>query len=1083
MAKNKKPTPQDNLDLVRDQLAERFAADIDKACFDVATRLDDLSREGTDADRRKQLGEASRHILSYGKDMQAAVRRSVTKIFDGRLAGNESAAIRKAAAFTLDSLTLQDDIDVQQDITLNDVARRLKESCDFEFFSLTMRLQTLAGREHFADPDNPVLPRVFCVALLEGLTAINAPAGVRLDVFTMFQSDLTRLLPGIYHDANKLLIERQVMPDIVESYGKPVQRASRAPQMDMGGGGGGGYGGGGGGGFGVGGGGGGGSGSGVSTGDLAALFQRMAGVTAAAPGAGAAANVSTGAAVPENLAQVLAQLAGGLAETRERLSGLDRGSATDPGMRAMQPLRRFNRTFVGSIAFLDIIGFSKKTVSDQEAIKDRFNQILAQAIAAIPSELRLTLDTGDGAALGFLGDPEDALYACMRMRQLMAGLAEGVAFEIRAGINLGPVKLVKDVNGQANLIGDGINASQRIMSFAAAGQVAVSRSYFDVVSVMCDEYANLFTLVGDQADKHARDHTVYLLAESPAAFARAEAGVAERAEQEGAPAQAAEPASGDFPAIDTEAAEDGAEGVVVDASFLTAINRLQAGWTLTPPGTDDNFATTQHMPATSNEPSEEHAGETQRLPNVVQVADWDAAEHLAADASPDQTLRLPSIARAVAADVHIPTVVLPAVSPLPPAENLLHQVKESLAPQMSPVSAAVTDLLATLFDQILADEKIPQAAKSLIAQLQLPALKAAIIDVNLLTDHSHPLRVLIDRIALLGEQHGAALKPGLRLFQGLRAVVATVEEKFGGELDVIESALAELDVLLEAEETADAAETEAAVKKIEREEREQQAEDSANREVVKRLRAYRYPDVVDIFVTVAWRQVLRHDYLEGGTDAENAGEAWQRSLTTLNALLWSVRPDIVADQRDNLTRLIPALSARLHAGLDRIGVPPAGRTMFFDELVELHRLALKMPTAPARKSKETPPPKAAPAPTETAAPDPAPVDDDKQWPASPPVSEPPAPPVSSDSPEMKRGQWIQLRIIEEDWHACKLTWVSPSGENFVFKDFNSKAAFTMSAFDLKNKLRSGDARLVEESSLTQRSIDGAVADLARKLGG
>ena len=34
---------------------------------------------------------------------------------------------------------------------------------------------------------------------------------------------------------------------------------------------------------------------------------------------------------------------------------------------------------------------------------------------------------------------------------------------VRTGVNLGPVKLVKDLNGSLNAIGDGINAGQRIM--------------------------------------------------------------------------------------------------------------------------------------------------------------------------------------------------------------------------------------------------------------------------------------------------------------------------------------------------------------------------------------------------------------------------------------------------------------------------------------------------------------------------------------------------------------------------------------------------------------------------------------------
>jgi hypothetical protein len=55
----------------------------------------------------------------------------------------------------------------------------------------------------------------------------------------------------------------------------------------------------------------------------------------------------------------------------------------------------------------------------------------------------IILDTGDGAAITFLGDPEDALFASISMRDAAAVLG------VRAGVNLGPVRLVKDLNGRS----------------------------------------------------------------------------------------------------------------------------------------------------------------------------------------------------------------------------------------------------------------------------------------------------------------------------------------------------------------------------------------------------------------------------------------------------------------------------------------------------------------------------------------------------------------------------------------------------------------------------------------------------------
>ncbi|MDH2915752.1 MAG: adenylate/guanylate cyclase domain-containing protein [Gallionella sp.] len=162
---------------------------------------------------------------------------------------------------------------------------------------------------------------------------------------------------------------------------------------------------------------------------------------------------------------------------------------------------------------MDIVEYSKKSVSGQISLKERFNAFLSIAIRDVPVNDRIILDTGDGAAISFLGDIEDALQAALSMRSSLLG--EGVRMEptllVRMGINLGPVRLVKDINGQPNIVGDGINVAQRVMGFADPGQILVSRSYYDAVSRLSQEYAGMFHYQGSRTDKHVREHEVYAI--------------------------------------------------------------------------------------------------------------------------------------------------------------------------------------------------------------------------------------------------------------------------------------------------------------------------------------------------------------------------------------------------------------------------------------------------------------------------------------------------------------------------------------------------------------------------------------------
>lgn len=171
---------------------------------------------------------------------------------------------------------------------------------------------------------------------------------------------------------------------------------------------------------------------------------------------------------------------------------------------------RASRTFICSILYLDIVEYSRKPVAEQIRLKDRFNALIASAIREIPPADRIILDTGDGVAINFLGDPEDALFVAMSLRDVFAPDVDAPPeVPARIGINLGPVRLVRDLNAQPNIIGDGINVAQRVMAFASTGQILVSRSYYEIVSHISEAYSRLFSYEGSRTDKHVREHEVY----------------------------------------------------------------------------------------------------------------------------------------------------------------------------------------------------------------------------------------------------------------------------------------------------------------------------------------------------------------------------------------------------------------------------------------------------------------------------------------------------------------------------------------------------------------------------------------------
>jgi len=171
------------------------------------------------------------------------------------------------------------------------------------------------------------------------------------------------------------------------------------------------------------------------------------------------------------------------------------------------------RTTSATVLFFDVIGYTKQPVNKQIEIKKQFNRLVSDCLKQLEKSERIILDTGDGAAIGFMQHPEDALKVAIQFRNTITANQHNdyPELKVRIGIHLGPISIVKDMNDLSNMIGDGINDAQRVMSFAGTDQLYISRPYFDFISRLNSEYASLFHYQGALPDKHGREHPVYKL--------------------------------------------------------------------------------------------------------------------------------------------------------------------------------------------------------------------------------------------------------------------------------------------------------------------------------------------------------------------------------------------------------------------------------------------------------------------------------------------------------------------------------------------------------------------------------------------
>lgn len=173
---------------------------------------------------------------------------------------------------------------------------------------------------------------------------------------------------------------------------------------------------------------------------------------------------------------------------------------------------RKNKTLICSVLLVDIADSSLAPLSEQIKLKEELNVLLNDALKNVAPSDRVVVDTGAGAVISFSGDPEGALSTALSLRDSTVKKAEAhdaLPMNLRMGIHLGPVLLVKDPNGRLSVIGDGVNVAQRIMAYTSPGQVLVSRSYFEVVSRIAGELARFFRYEGAHTDTGDREHELY----------------------------------------------------------------------------------------------------------------------------------------------------------------------------------------------------------------------------------------------------------------------------------------------------------------------------------------------------------------------------------------------------------------------------------------------------------------------------------------------------------------------------------------------------------------------------------------------
>lgn len=359
--------------------------------------------------------------------------------------------------------------------------------------------------------------------------------------------------------------------------------------------------------------------------------------------------------------------------------------------------------------------------------------------------------------------------------------------------------------------------------------------------------------------------------------------------------------------------------------------------------------------------------------------------------------------------------------------------------QVGTLDAVIIDIVATLFDFIFDDDRVPTQMKALIGRLQLPVLKLALSDHEFFSDRQHPARRLINTLAQAASTWDGEFSEEASLYQIADPLVQHIQDCGGKDHTAFATALAALDAFLSEQERLADEKAVTLTDRLTEREVAQIARSVAASTLAPYLADATLPDVLHDMLDQHWVEVLAKAAREGG---EN-GDTWIEAVSTIDDLIWSTRPKGSAEERQRLVGLLPGLIARLKRGLESCDMSDEARSSFFAELVKLHANAIKngMQTAVNR----TRPPSGS---AEASA----------------------AFPPDDGLDELKRGDWLELQIEAAQRIAVRLTWISPARTMFLFANRQGVRAVALTRTELARKFERGEALLIDDEPLMDRLV-------------
>jgi hypothetical protein len=390
------------------------------------------------------------------------------------------------------------------------------------------------------------------------------------------------------------------------------------------------------------------------------------------------------------------------------------------------------------------------------------------------------------------------------------------------------------------------------------------------------------------------------------------------------------------------------------------------------------------------------------------------------------------------------------------------------------------DVIAMIFDFLLTGPNLPDALKALIARLQIPMLKVAILDKAFFSAKLHPARRLLNNLARAATGWSDdGDRSTESLYGHIESIVNRVVTTFEEDPSVFEQLSEELCAYLDRERRGAEIREQRTNQVTQGKEQLRVAKEQVAAEMRGRLQEQaRVPLVVRTLLEDGWKDVLLLTNLRQGRESD----AWKEQLGMADRLLWSVQPKTSHQDRQELLRAIPDLLRQLREGLNGISYDQHRMGRLLKELQSCHLACLRGIDC----SQEGPFAfQGAVQMPEGAARSPEPLVDEEdravRVPTSSGVETIEQDRFSELVEEMAVGTWLEMQEDEGRQMRVKLSWKSDVNDSYVFVNRKGVKVLEMTMAGVARLLRRDKAKLLGdvEAPIMDRALDAMLATLQK----